>query len=175
MRPSASCSTTPNSRVFSTRLTASVPIPPAALWRATKALEVDVGERVAGDDQERAVVEEVGAVAHAAGGAEQLRLLAVDEPVAEVVADRVREVVEVRDHVVVAVAVEQVDDVRHHGPVEHRHHRLRQLERERAQARAETGCENHGLHRRGGPLADASGAAYRCPAPRRSGTRAGRR
>ena len=130
MRPSASCSTTPNSRVFVDPLDGErARSPPAALWRATNAREVDVGERVAGDDQERAVVEEVGAVAHAAGGAEQLGLLAVDDPVAEVVADRVREVVEVRDDLVVAVAVEQVDDVRHHGPVEHRHHRLRRSRR----------------------------------------------
>ena len=151
MRPSASCRTTPYSRVFSTRLTASVPIPPAALWRATKRVQVDVGERVAGDDQERAVAEEVGARCARRRRCRAARLLAVDDPVAEVVADRVREVVEVGDHLVEALAVEQVDDVRHHGPVEDRHHRLRQLERERAQARAEAGCENHGLHAARGP------------------------
>ena len=58
--------------------------------------QVDVGQRVAGDDQE-GVAEELGGVADAAGGAEQLLLLAVGEvdpelgAVAEVVLDLVRE------------------------------------------------------------------------------------
>src|SRR5207245_4010755 len=41
--------------------------------------EVDVRQRVAGDDQERLVAEELGALAHAAGRAEQLLLEAVGD------------------------------------------------------------------------------------------------
>ena len=59
--------------------------------------QVDVGERVARDDHDRVVAEEVGHVAHTAGRAQQLLLEAVLEAVAEVGADRVRVVVEVGD------------------------------------------------------------------------------
>jgi hypothetical protein len=58
--------------------------------------------------------------------------------------------VEVGDHLPEAVLVEQVDDVLHHGPVEHGHHRLGDLVGQRAQARAEAGREDHRSHRAAG-------------------------
>ena len=89
--------------------------------------QVDVGQRVARYDEERFVAEQVGAVAHAAGRPEQLLLVAVGHAVAEVVADRIREVMQVGDDLLDAAALEQVDDVRHDRPIEHRHHRLGDL------------------------------------------------
>ncbi len=108
--------------------------------------QVDVRERVAGDHEERLVAEELRARAHPAGRAQQLLLEAVGDALAEVLADRLREVVQVGDHAVEGVPVDQVEDVLHHRPVEHRHHRLGDLVRERAQARAESGRQNHRLH-----------------------------
>ena len=80
------------------------------------------------------------------GGAEQLGLVAVGQAIAEVLPDRVREVVQVGDHLVEAVAVEQVEDVLHHRAVEHRHHRLGDLVGQRAQAGAEARREDHRSH-----------------------------
>ena len=102
-------------------------------------VEVDVSQRVARDHEERLLPEEVSAVAHAPGRPEQLLLEAVGHPVAEVPADRLREVVEVGDHLVDPVTREQVDDVGHHRPVEHRDHRLRQLVGQRPQASSQAG------------------------------------
>ena len=124
--------------------------------------EIDVRESVAGDDQEGLLAEELRAGAHAAGGAQQLLLVAVGEAIAEVLADGVGEVVQVGDHLLEAVAVEQVEDVRHHRPVEHRHHRLGDLIRQRAQARAEAGREDHRFHR----LDAIRSRRLRCDAPR---------
>jgi hypothetical protein len=109
--------------------------------------QVDVGQRVAGDHEERLVAEELGARAHAACRTEELLLEAVGDALAEVLADCLREVVQVRDHAVERMALDQVDDVLHHRPVEHGHHRLRDLVRERAQPGPKPGCENHRLHR----------------------------
>ena len=77
--------------------------------------EVDVGQRVAGDDQERFVAEELPAGTHPARGAEQLLLVAVGEALPEVVLDRIGEVVEVRDHILEPVPREQLEDVLHTG------------------------------------------------------------
>ncbi len=125
-------------------------------------LQVDVGERVARDHQKRLAAEELGAGAHAPGRAEQLGLVAIGQPLAEVLADRVGEPVQVGDRLVEPIAVEQVDDVCHHRPVEHRDHRLGDLVRERPQARAEAGGENHCSHR---------AASYRIAARSVSGSR----
>ena len=76
MRPSASWMTTPYSRVSGTFLTVSVAIPPADLVALDQLAQVDVGERVSRDDHDRVVAEEVGDVANAAGGTEQLLLVA---------------------------------------------------------------------------------------------------
>ena len=59
------------------RLSASVPIPPASPVPRPQRAEVDVGERVAGDDQERLVAEEVAHVADSARRPEQLLLVRV--------------------------------------------------------------------------------------------------
>ena len=122
--------TTPSWLGSSTRFSDSVAIPPVSLCAPERA-QVDVRERVTRDDQERLVPEELAHVAHAAGRTEQLLLVRVREPdavlatVAEALADQVREVVQVGDHVVEAVPHEQAHDVLHHRPAEHRHHRLR--------------------------------------------------
>src|SRR5262249_60027183 len=97
-----------------------------------EAVQDDVGERVTGDHDDRIVAEEVANVADTTGGAEELLLVAVLDAVAEVVADRVREVMEVGDQLVEALAPAQIDDVRHHGTVQYGDHRLRDLVRERA-------------------------------------------
>jgi hypothetical protein len=114
--------------------------------------DVDVGQRVAGDDEERRVAEKVPALANAAGRTGQLGLIEVLDAVAEVVADRVGEVVQVGDDPLDALATQQVDDVAHHRAVEDRHHRLGDLERQRAQARAEPGGEDLGRDHRVGKL-----------------------
>ena len=106
--------------------------------------QVDVGERVAGDDEE-GVAEEAGRVADAACGAKQLLLAPVGEldaelrPVAEVVLDRLREPVQVGDRLAEAVPGEQAEDVLHHRPVQHRRHRLRHRIGDRPQPGAEPG------------------------------------
>ena len=110
--------------------------------------DVDVRERVAGDHEERLAREEVLAVAHSAGGPEELGLKAVGDAVAEIVTDRIGEVMEVRDDFVRPVPLEEVEDVRHHGPVEDGHHRLGDLVGERTQTRAEARSKNHRLHRK---------------------------
>jgi len=46
---------------------------------------------------------------------------------------------QVGDDLIDAMALEQVDDVRHHGPIEHRHHRLGDLVGDRPQACAQAG------------------------------------
>jgi hypothetical protein len=116
--------------------------------------QVDVGEGVAGDHQE-GVAEEIGGLADAPGGSQQLLLEAVGQldpefrAVAEVVADQLRKPVQVGDRLGEAVAGEEPGDVLHHRPVQHRHHRLRHVEGDRAEARAEARCEDHRAHRRG--------------------------
>ncbi len=146
MRPSASCSTTPYSRVSETCLDRQRRDPARLAMPRDERAQIDVGEGVAGDDQERLIPEELAARANPAGGPQQLLLVAVGEALAEVLADRVREVVQVGDHLLEAVAIEQVEDVRHHRPIEHRHHRFGDLVRQGAQARAEAGREDHRLH-----------------------------
>jgi hypothetical protein len=121
--------------------------------------DVDVGQCVAGDDEERLGAEEVLALAHAACRARELRLVDVLDRVAEVVADRVREVMQVGDDPIDALATQVIDDVSHHRPVEHRDHRLGDLVGQRAQTRAQSGGENLSRqHRRGSyPVAGPSG------------------
>ena len=86
--------------------------------------EVDVGERVAGDHQER-VAEELGDVADATSGAEQLVLVAVGElepearAIAEVDRGSLREPMEVGDSLGrTRGGGSRRDDVLHHRAVE---------------------------------------------------------
>ena len=82
MRPSAPVIATPNWLVSRDPLGRQRGDPVVGLVELAHRGEVDVGERVAGDDQE-GVAEEVGGVADAARGAEQLLLAAVGELDAE--------------------------------------------------------------------------------------------
>ena len=113
--------------------------------------EVDVGEHVTGDDEER-VDELVDGVAHRTGGAERRVLGRVAHgdaevgAVTEVVADLVGEERHRDDDLVEAVQREQADDVLHHRLVGQRHHRLRGVAGQRAQTRALTTGEDDGLH-----------------------------
>ncbi len=114
--------------------------------------EVDVGEHVARDDEEP-LVEMAHGVADRPGGAEGRLLGGVDDlhaelgAVAEVGADRVGHEGHRHHDLVDAVALEQVDDVLHHRPVDQRQHGLRRVRRERAQPGALAPCHDHGLHR----------------------------
>ena len=54
-RPSSSVTTIPNSSGFSTDLSPIVTAAPFSRWASTSAGQVDVAERVAGDDEERVV------------------------------------------------------------------------------------------------------------------------
>ena len=136
--PSSRVMTMPNSTGFSTRFNA---IDRERVGRAVRLhdlAEVDVGERVAGDHEER-LVELVHRVADRTRGAERRLLGRVPHAhaelraVAEVVADVVREERDRDDDVVEAVLREQPDDVLHHRRVRDRHHRLRLVARQRTQ------------------------------------------
>ncbi len=113
--------------------------------------EVDVGEHVARDHQER-VVELVGRVEDGTGGAERGLLGGVAHPhaevgpVAEVVADLVGEERDGDDDVVEAVVREEPHDVLHHRPVRQGHHRLGLVARERPQPRALSPGQDHRFH-----------------------------
>jgi hypothetical protein len=113
--------------------------------------QVDVGEDVAGDDEER-LVELVAGVADAAGGAERDGLVrvrhrhAVLAAVAEVRLDVVGEEGDRDDDLVEAVLLEQRDDVLHHRTVGEGQHRLRRVRRERPQPGALAAGHDHGLH-----------------------------
>ena len=133
-----------------------------------EAAEVEVGERIAGHDQERLVAEPVAHVSHASGGAEELLLLRVGEvhpqvrSVAEPVGDRLGKPVEVRDDVGDAVAGQRAQDQLDHGPVCHGHHRLRHLVCERTQARAQPCRHHHRLHQRQATQGEAFAGTLRC-------------
>ena len=149
--PSSRVMTMPNSTGFSTRFSAIVANASAARCAFTIRAEVDVGEHVAGDHEER-LVELVHRVAHRAGGAERRLLGGVPHAhaelgaVAEVVADVVGEERDRHDDVVEAVLGEQPHDVLHHRHVRDGHHRLRLVARERAQPRAFAAGQDHSLH-----------------------------
>ena len=102
--------------------------------------QVDVAERVAGDDEE-GLVEQAAREADRAGGAERQLLHRVLDvhvervAVAEVAADRLRHERQ-RDHdLVEAVPAQQLEDVLDARLADDRHHRLRLVRGERAQAR----------------------------------------
>ena len=113
--------------------------------------EVDVGEHVAGDDQEP-LVELVAGVAHRAGGPERRRLGGVDHAdaelgaVPEVGADGVGHEGH-RDHdVLEPVLAQQVDHVLHHRDVGHGQHGLGLVGGQRAQPGPLATGHDHRLH-----------------------------
>ncbi len=115
--------------------------------------QVDVAERISGDDEER-VVEPARGEADRAGGAERRLLDRVADVDAErlsapeVAPDRLRQERDRDDHVRHAMALQELDDVLHARLADDRHHRLRLVRRERAQARALAAGHDDGLHER---------------------------
>jgi hypothetical protein len=113
--------------------------------------EIDVGEHVAGDDEE-AVVELVAGVADRPRGPQGRLLGRIDHAhaelgaVAEVVAYVVAHERDGHDDLLEAVPAQQVDDVLHHRRVGDGHHRLGRVGRERAQASPLAASHDHGLH-----------------------------
>ena len=151
--PSSRVMTMPKSTGFSTRFNAIVAKASPRVVLLDDPAEVDVGEHVAGDHEERLV--ELGhRVAHRAGGAERRLLGRVPHAdaelraVAEVGADVVGHERDRHDDVVEAVPREELHDVLHHRHVRDRHHRLGLVARERPQARAFTAGQDHSLHAR---------------------------
>ena len=123
-----------------------------------EARQVDVAERVAGDDEER-VVEAAGGEANRAGGAERRLLHRVADvdaerlAVSEVAPDRLRQERDGDDDVLEAVELEELDDVLHARLADDRDHRLRLIRGERAQACALSPRHDDRLHRRTPPHA----------------------
>ena len=152
-RPSSSVTTIPNSSGFSTDLRPIVTAAPLLLVEVDEGAEVEVAQRVAGDDEE-GLVQLVPRQPHRAGRSERglldrvLHVHAEALAVAEVAADRLREERDRDDHVLEAVAAEQLDDVLHARLADDRHHRLRLVRGERAEARALAAGHDDGLHRR---------------------------
>ena len=109
------------------------------VMRGDDRAEVDVGEHVAGDDEE-AFLQFVHGVADAARRTQRGLLGGVDHAhpelaaVPEVGADRVGEIGDGYDNLVDAMLAQQVDDVFHHRPVGQRNHRLGQVGGQGAQA-----------------------------------------
>ncbi len=113
--------------------------------------QVDVAERVAGDDDER-VVEPVGGESNRPGGSERALLDGVLDvqthvrSVAEVRADRLRQERDGHDDVVHPVLAHELEDVLHARLADDRNHRLRLVRRQRTQARAFAACHHDGSH-----------------------------
>ena len=150
----------------------------ALLVEADHGREVDIGEHVARDHEER-LVELVARVAHRAGGAQGRLLGGVHHPhaelgpVAEVRADGVGHEGHGHDDVVEAVLLQQPHDVLHHRPVGQRDHRLGLVRRERSEAGALAPGHDDRLHLELDPTAeDAASRASRpsARARRASGT-----
>ena len=128
--------------------------------------QVDIGQRVPGDHQERLVPQRVLGVLHAAGGAEWRLLGRVLQAHAEVLAvaevvphDR-RQELHGHDGLGEPVPAQQPQHVLHDRAVGHRQHRLGLVGRHRAQPGALAARHHHGFHRclslltarrRGGP------------------------
>ena len=115
-------------------------------------LEIDAGQNVAVEDQQ-SVVHAGRRVLDGAPGAQRIRLDHVAQrqaglaPVTHGGGDPVRSVIEAQDDFVdLGHLPQQVDLIIEKGPVENRHDRLGQLQRERTQPRTEATGENDGLH-----------------------------
>src|SRR6476620_10595580 len=115
--------------------------------------EIDVAEGVSGDDEER-VVEPPRGTLHGASGAERRLLHRVADidaerlTAAEVAADRLRQKRDSHDHVLEAMALEELDDVLHARLADDRHHRLGLVRGQGPQTRALSTGHDDGLHRR---------------------------
>ena len=148
---------------------------PTLLVEFDEAGEVEVAERVAGDDEKR-LVELVRREADGAGCARGRFLDGVLDvhaqalAVAEVAPDRLREKGDGDDHFVEAVAAEKLDDVLHAGLADDRDHRLRLVRRERPEARALPAGHDDGLHasRSSHDRVDVLGSGGQCEARARS-------
>ena len=149
----------------------------AALVLGDDGGEVEVGQRVAGDDDE-ALAEQLFGVLDAAGGAQRHLLDGVVDvhaqlaAVAEVVADGLGQEREGDDDVVDAVPLEQLDDVLHARLVGDRHHRLGLVAGERPQARPLSPGHHDGAHGSpAGPVATlaVAGARHALIVPEASG------
>ncbi len=111
--------------------------------------DVDVGQGVAADHDERVVGQQVAKVAGAAGGAEQrlfeavLEIEAERRAVAEVGADVVGIVVQIDADLGDAMAREQPQDVFHHRAVDDRRHRFGDTVRQWGETRAQAGRHDH--------------------------------
>jgi hypothetical protein len=114
--------------------------------------QVEVGDVIAGDDQE-GVVEEVLGVLDASRRAERLVLRGVRErhaevrSIAEVMADDAREELDGGHDLGDAVLPEEQQDVLHHGPAHDGQHRLRLIGGEGAQPGALAPAHDHAFHR----------------------------
>ena len=113
--------------------------------------EVDVGERVATDDDER-VVQQTGGILDAARGAQGAILYHVVQvhpqigPITEVVADAGPQVLQSDDHLGDPVATQQPEHVLHAGSPHHRNQRLGAPAGEGAQAATLTSGHHDRLH-----------------------------
>jgi hypothetical protein len=113
--------------------------------------QVDIAERVAGDDEE-GLVEPVARQPHRTGSAQRRlldRVLDVQAQaltVAEVATDRLGHEGDRDDHVVEPVLAQQLEDVLHARLADDRHHRLRLVGGQRAKARALAAGHHDGLH-----------------------------
>ena len=116
-----------------------------------EACQVDVAQRVAGDDEER-VVEPARGELHGAGGSERRLLHRVADlhperlAAAEVRADRLGQERDRDDHVLEAVGLQELEDVLHARLADDRHHRLRLVRGERTQAGALSARHDDGFH-----------------------------
>src|SRR5207245_272940 len=129
--------------------------------------EIDVGQRIAGDDEERAV-EVVADLPHGSTSAKGCLLDGVAEPhpqpaaVGIAVLDDRGEVLQRHEGFVDAVTEQEVEDVAKAGLVHDLHHRLRPIDRERSQAAPLAAGHDDGLHRvEFRPASDAQADALR--------------
>ncbi len=150
-RPSSSVGTTPNIDGSSTGVRSIVPSAPESRWNFHERVDVEVGEHVAVDHEERVVDAGVErGEADRAGGVERLGLDRVVQPhpgahlVGVRLDERVGPVPERQHRVVDAVPAEVADDPLDHRPIDDRQHLLRGGERSAAAG----GCRSR---RRGRP------------------------
>src|SRR5579859_5495201 len=133
--------------------------------------EVEVGEGVAADEDER-LVQVLFGVLDAAGGPEGHFLARVGNAnaklasVAEVVFDGARHVLDGDDDIADAVRFEEVEDVLHHRAPDDGHHRLGAGHRQGAQAGALASRHHDCLHRTDLPSSSARVTARGALTPR---------
>ena len=125
----------------------------APRWWRDQPGQVDVGERVTADDEERVVAQRGFAFLTLPAVPERLVLGGVGQrhpelfAVAEVVADEGGEELDRHDGLGESVPPEQPQDVPHDRAVDHRQQRLRRASGHRPQSGALAAGHDHGLHR----------------------------